>query len=289
VAIYVYGYGYGELSVGSAIHQRLTRSVTPSAPIKRLERLSAPVCTLALAWQVFPEAPVVVAANRDERYARTAEPPTVIETDPTVVAPRDATAGGTWIGYNDAGLFVGITNRWVEGLDAERSRGLLVREALRSPDAESAVTTVERALEAADYDGFNLLVADANAAFLLEWDGRLRRRRLDPGVHVLVNVGSSDDVTLPSSDRRRGLAQAINARSVRSALEPKAEEHAGAWLDRAATVLSDHDYGVCLHNDDFGTVSTSLIQLGSDGDARYEYAAGPPCTTAFERVDVGGL
>lgn len=242
------------------------------------------MCTLALAWQVFDEAPVVVAANRDERYDRTAEPPAQLDTDPAVVAPRDATAGGTWIGYNDRGLFVGITNRWVEGLTAERSRGLLVRDALRATDADSAAETVESALAADEYDGFHLLVADADAAYLLEWDGELVVRELDPGVHVLVNVGLSDDVMLPPADPRRGMRQAINARSVQSALQPRSDEGADDWLARAAAVLSDHDYGVCLHNDEYGTVSTSLIRLRSD-EATFEYAAGPPCVTAFERVD----
>lgn len=246
------------------------------------------MCTLALAWQVFPEAPVAVAANRDEQYDRTAEPPAVLETDPQVVAPRDATAGGTWIGHNDEGVFVGITNRWAEGLDAKRSRGLLVRDALRSPNAESAVRTVERAIEAEAYDGFNLIVADERAAFLLEWDGRLRTRQLDPGVHVLVNVGSSDDVDLPPGDRQRGLSQAINARSLRLALSPEPGEVADAWLERARDHLSDHEYGVCLHEESFGTVSSSVLRVDAErNEWRYEYAPGPPCRTAFERVDIG--
>ncbi|ELK45622.1 hypothetical protein D320_21146, partial [Haloferax sp. BAB-2207] len=74
------------------------------------------MCTLILAWQVFEDAPVVVAANRDEQLGRPAEPPRRWENGdgPAIVAPRDAEAGGTWVGYNDAGVFVGITNRWVE-------------------------------------------------------------------------------------------------------------------------------------------------------------------------------
>lgn len=242
------------------------------------------MCTLVLAWQVFADAPVVVAANRDEQYDRTAEPPSQLETDPAVVAPRDATAGGTWIGYNDGGLFVGITNRWTDRPEAERSRGLLVRDALRAVDAEAAVETVEQALEDAEYDGFHLLVADQDAAFLLEWDGQLAVRRLDPGVHVLVNVGLSDDAHLPAAEPRRGLAQAINARSVRAALQRRDGEDADDWLARAAEVLGDHNYGVCLHDEEFGTVSTSLLRLGRQ-HVTYEYASGPPCVTAFERVD----
>ena len=50
------------------------------------------MCTLVLAWQVFADYPVVVAANRDEALDRPSEPPTRIGEEPGVVAPRDADA-----------------------------------------------------------------------------------------------------------------------------------------------------------------------------------------------------
>ncbi|MFB6109027.1 MAG: NRDE family protein [Haloplanus sp.] len=250
------------------------------------------MCTLTLAWQVFADAPVVVAANRDERVGRPSEPPARSGSDPAVVAPRDAEAGGTWIGYNDAGLFVGVTNRWVEGLAAERSRGLLVADALRERSATDAARLVERAVDADEYDGFNLVVADANAAFLFEWDGRLRVTQLDPGVHVVVNVGAAlggggavvDAFVTPDAHPERGREQAENARAVREALVPEPGEDADSWLDRAAAVLSDHEFGVCVHEDGYGTRSSSLISLGADG-ARYLFAPGPPCETAYDLVE----
>jgi len=252
------------------------------------------VCTLTLAWQVFPDAPVLVAANRDERRDRPSEPPTRTESDPSVLAPRDAEAGGTWIGYNDAGLFVGITNRWLADPVAERSRGLLVADALRELDARSAALLVERSVDAHAYDGFNLVVADRTAAYLFEWDGRLRVHQLDPGVHVVVNSGAAlggggaviDAFHTPAEpgDRAdRATEQAENARAVRTALTPEPGEAADAWLDRSATVLADHDYGVCIHENGYGTRSSSLIRL-DDAGGTYRFAAGPPCETSYRRV-----
>jgi len=250
------------------------------------------VCTLTLAWQVFEDAPVAVAANRDEQRDRPSEPPARIESDPAVVAPRDAKVGGTWQGYNESGLFVGVTNRWTDAeLAGDRSRGLLVRDALREPSAEEAVRTVEHAVEEHEYAGFNLVLADANAAFLLEWDGRLLVRQLEPGVHVVVNVGASDAPAIPASAAERGREQAEDAAAVRTALLPEPDEGPDAWLDRAASVLGDHEFGVCVHENGYGTVSASLIALGAgDGgfaadDVRFEFADGPPCETAFEPVD----
>ncbi|MFB6129311.1 MAG: NRDE family protein [Salinigranum sp.] len=248
------------------------------------------MCTLILAWQVFADSPVVVAANRDEALGRPSRPPTRVEDDPAVVAPLDEEAGGTWIGYSERGLFVGITNRWVDAdLAGERSRGLLVRDALRQPGAEDAARMVERAVRETEYDGFNLVIADEVAAFVLSWDGRLSVRQFDPGVHVVVNVGTDDAFTVPAARPEAGRQQAENARRVRETLQPEPAEAAGVWLERAADVLGDHDYGVCVHEDGYGTRSSSLVSIGRRGDgpvpASYRFADGPPCETNYRSIE----
>ena len=243
------------------------------------------MCTLTFAWQAFEDAPLVVAANRDEMVGRPSEPPARRDWERPSLAPKDSEAGGTWIGYNDAGVFVAITNRWIEGdLGGDRSRGLLVRDALDHDTAEDAVRFVERELDERAYQGFNLVVADARAALLVEWDGRARVRNMDPGVHVVVNVGADGDYTVPGHRPEVGQRQAENAEQVRTALQPEPGEGSREWLDRAAAVISDHEYGVCIHGDGFGTRSSSLIHFGSDGTT-YDFAPGPPCETAFEPVD----
>jgi uncharacterized protein with NRDE domain len=253
------------------------------------------VCTLTIAWQTFPDVPVAVAANRDEALDRPSDSPGRYADDPAVVAPRDLEAGGTWIGYNEFGLFAGVTNRWVEVPEGgDRSRGLLVRDILAESSAEAALGLVEEAVAADVYEGFELVVADAEAAFLLEWDGALAVTRLDPGVHVVVNVGAAlggggavdDRFFVPEVRPGQGRQQAGNARRVRAALTPDPGEDADSWLARAGRVLGDHDYGVCVHGDGFGTRSSSLVRLAADPAARrYEFADGPPCTTDYVRVD----
>jgi uncharacterized protein with NRDE domain len=240
------------------------------------------MCTLTLAWQVFPDAPVVVAANRDEALNRPSEPPAEIA--PGVIAPRDAEAGGTWMGYTESGLFVGITNRWVEGLAAERSRGLLVRDCLERATAEEAARFVEHAVAEHEYDGFNLVVADENAAILLEWDGHLAVTTLEPGVHVLVNVGIDGTFYEPARRPELGPEQADNAVRLRDHLQPEPSEHVEEWVERAGEALGNHDFGVCVHEDGYGTVSSSLVTLWKDGTGEFRFADGPPCETAFEQV-----
>ncbi|MGQ4555924.1 NRDE family protein [Halobellus sp. GM3] len=255
------------------------------------------MCTLTLAWRAYEDAPVVVAANRDEKLDRDAEPPAVVDGDTSFVAPRDAVAGGTWIGYNERGVFAGITNRWVEvPAGGERSRGLLVRDALRAESAEAARAVVERAVDEDVYDGFNLVVAERGeqsnrdrgpTAYLFEWDGDLRVRRLDPGVHVVVNVGVDGEFVEPPWRPEQGAIQAHNAERVREELDPERYGSASAWRDRAAEVLGTHEFGVCVHEPDrgFGTRSSSLITLSADGDAAFRFADGPPCDAPFRPVE----
>jgi uncharacterized protein with NRDE domain len=254
------------------------------------------MCTLTLGWRVFEDAPVAVAANRDERLGRPAEPPAVVDADPAFLAPRDAEAGGTWIGYNEHGVFAAITNRWVDVPGGgERSRGLLVRDVLGAASTHEARATVDDAVASATYDGFNLVVAERGGpstpgdptALYFEWDGDLHVRRLDPGVHVVVNVGIDGEYFRPERDPDRGAEQAAAATRLRDALKPDPDEAAATWQARAAEALGDHDYGVCVHEPDrgFGTRSSSLFTLRADGTADVRFADGPPCETAFRRVE----
>jgi len=242
------------------------------------------VCTIVLAWQVFGDTPVAFAANRDELLDRPSEPPERRQWGRTVVAPADAEAEGTWEGYNEDGLLVAVTNRWVDAdLAGERSRGLLVRDCLSHESAEDAARAVEGAVREAEYAGFNLLLVDENAALLLEWDGQLAVRNLQSGVHVVVNVGADGDYRIPQFRADAGERQAANADRLRTALQVEPGESVEEWLDRAGETVADHDYGVCVHGDDFGTRSSSLISLGSGG--RYEFADGPPCRSEYRPVE----
>lgn len=231
------------------------------------------VCTLALAWQVFPDSPVVVAANRDESLGRPSEPPGVLRKEPTVIAPRDGTAGGTWIGYNDTGLFVGITNRWIDR-EGGRSRGQLVADCLGCRSVAEAVDHVRQSMTQYRYAGFNLVVADVDRAVLLEWDGELSVTDFEPGVHVVVNEGHDADA--PKAER------------IREAVRPGSETDAEEWFERTGAVLRDHDLDACVHGEAFGTRSSSLVAIDADRRGRYRFAEGRPCETDYETVAVGG-
>ncbi|WP_435096039.1 NRDE family protein [Halarchaeum sp. P4] len=229
------------------------------------------MCTLALAWRVYDDAPIVAAANRDEALGRPSTPPAVTGDDPRVLAPRDEEAGGTWTGVTDTGLYVAVTNRWSD-LTGERSRGLLVDDALRAGDAAAARDTVEREVAARDYAGFNLVVADAEDAFLLRWDGDLTSEALSPGVHVATTTGAPD-----AEGRKCRVHEALTDRRPRTA---------AGFRGRAKRVLANHDVRACLHGHGYGTRSSTIVTVGRRG-SRYEFADGPPCRTPYR--DAGGF
>lgn len=263
------------------------------------------MCTFVFAWQVFEEAPIVVAANRDERLDRESRPPRVLDEDPRVIAPQDAEAEGTWIGYNDARLFVSITNRWTDAeLAGDRSRGLLVREALARRTTDEALEFVERQVDEHEYEGFNLVLVDDQRAVLCEWDGDLRVTDFDPSVHIVVNVGADETFEIPESRQEPGREQAARTERALSDLQPESGETPEAWLDRAREALRDHEYDFCVHGNvserssdgslgssnesyvRFGTRSSSLLTLYESGHVEHCFADGPPCETAYEPVEL---
>src|SRR5262245_10355038 len=110
------------------------------------------MCTLIAAFQQWPALPLLVAANRDEALARPALGPMCWDGAPRFVAPRDEKAGGSWLGLNEHGLFVGITNRAGSSADpGGRSRGLLVTAAL----AERSARELNHRLQGTDPHAYN--------------------------------------------------------------------------------------------------------------------------------------
>ncbi len=242
------------------------------------------MCTLAVAWRVFADRPVIAVGARDESFDRPSEPPAVREWDNRTVAPLDTRAGGTWIGANEDGVFAAITNRWTDGgPDGERSRGLLVRDALGQVSAEAAARAIESELEARSYAGFNLVVADATVAVLIEHGTRTAVRLLEPGVHVIVNVGADERYEIPSDRAEPGRERATSGDLIGQALRPEPGETGGEWRDRAEETLADHEYGACVHGDGFGTRSATSIAVNETG-LECRHAPGPPCRTTFEPV-----
>ncbi len=119
------------------------------------------MCLILIAWQSHPDFPLVIAANRDEFYARRTRPAAWWGQAVSLLGGRDEEAGGTWLGINRRGRVAMLTN--VRGPDERNahapSRGLLVLSALQS--AGPMVDWFrESARSAQSFNGFNLLVGE---------------------------------------------------------------------------------------------------------------------------------
>jgi uncharacterized protein with NRDE domain len=124
------------------------------------------MCLILFAYRTHPDYELVVAANRDEFYARPTAPLAFWDDAPEVLAGRDLQAGGTWLGITRAGRFAALTNYRDPArlLPEAPSRGRLVGTCLR--DAAPARTALDRlAPTAAAYNGFNLLLGDGEGLY----------------------------------------------------------------------------------------------------------------------------
>lgn len=239
------------------------------------------MCTLIVLHRCFAEAPLVLAANRDEFLDRPSEKPALRQWGGrTVLAPRDLRAGGTWLGLSDAGVFAAVTNRPCPSPDASlRSRGLVVLDALCEPSAAEAISALETSPERA-YNPFNFFVSDGDEAFAATYEGRLRAARLDPGPHVIGNA-DPDDRSVPKIARLLARAERIAAGGLDAALDALAEVCRSHEGDGARGPLDD----TCIHAGGYGTRSSTLVRLGPDASRdEFHHAEGPPCQTDYENL-----
>jgi uncharacterized protein with NRDE domain len=148
------------------------------------------MCVLALAWKAHPRWLLVMAGNRDELHERPATPLARWARPGQVIAGRDLLSGGTWTGVSDRGRFAVVTN--LRGYGAPQpdrvSRGRLVTDLLagegRYADADAA--------DLADFNPFNLIVADRDRALFLSNRPEPIRSPLAPGLYGLSN-GALDE------------------------------------------------------------------------------------------------
>ena len=145
------------------------------------------MCLIVLAWQVHPDYPLVVAANRDEFFARPAAPASFWADHPDVLAGRDLDAGGSWLGVTRHGRFAALTNYREGGRQDpdSPSRGALVADFLTGQsDPQDYLEALTRRGE--QYNGFNLFVGDGQRLGYYSNRGA-DWRALEPGIYGLSN------------------------------------------------------------------------------------------------------
>lgn len=262
------------------------------------------MCTLA-AWfssarESRSDRALVVFANRDERLDRPSLPPRLEAGPPRILLPVDAQEGGTWLGLNQHGLFVGVTNRAGAARDpSRRSRGALVREALGSTSAVELRDRLEGVGQGV-HNPFHLLYADRDRAFLT-WDdgdgvhhadveapmtgdgggaavgdGESGRGAGSGGLVVVTERGHAWDAARLPGERDAFVRRAWDRLTAEQREDPAAligllAQHGESPLD-----------GACVHADalGYGTRSSFAMVLSREpGASRAVWVEGKPCTT----------
>ena len=146
------------------------------------------MCLILVAYRLHRQRPLVVAANRDEFYARPARPAHWWENEDgaPVFGGRDVTAKGTWLAVAPNGALAAVTN-WTADRNAPpapRSRGEL---ATRFLSGDTPAMAFAAGIDGEQYAGFNFIAYDGDAlAYASNRTGEVRA--LEPGVYGLTNT-----------------------------------------------------------------------------------------------------
>lgn len=259
------------------------------------------MCLLIAMSGVVAGAPLVVAANRDERLDRPAIPMTVLrDHGPRILGGRDELAGGTWLAVNEYGVVAGLTNQpSVNGRDpSKRSRGELPLAFARYATAAEAVAAVPKTLNAADYNPCWMLVGDRSTLFFIgiAGHGEPEVEQLGPGLYVLENAplrprsAKAEFVTeligsALSMQTDHGTAGTVAAlESVLGNHQPAIPE---ARTDAAGRVWPPEVTAACVHVEGYGTRSAMTVMVPASGVPSVRVADGRPCEN--ELRDATGL
>jgi len=240
------------------------------------------MCTIAILVEVVTGAPLIVAANRDEFYARPTRAPESF--GDRTAGGVDVLSGGTWLAVRHDGRFAAVTNQraMAPAQPGLRSRGLAVRELAVAADQDAYVA----AIDPATYASMNLVWGDAHGVSVAyaRREGTIQIERLARGIHVLCNdrLGAGG---FPRGDR---LHDAI-------ATAPRSWP---AVVPRLQAALADHTRiapppshlpvelaremtATCIHAPLYGTRSSTIFAARPGAALAYLHADGPPCTSPF--------
>ncbi len=244
------------------------------------------MCLIVFSWQVISNHPFIAASNRDEYYSRPTAPAGWWQDHPTVFAPRDLQAQGTWIGAAKLAYaghkFAALTNvrNGSTTMEQAPSRGKLVSDYLTgSWNAENYLQHL--AASADQYNGFNLLVGELSEVRQeLYWysnrntDHPKNGRPLEPGFYGLSN-GALDSSWPKVSKTKAELASLLCQHAPQEAYFEMLSNtlpapdcrlpDTGVSLEMERLLSS-----VCIQSEHYGTRSSSIMKLNSQFEMEFD-------------------
>lgn len=247
------------------------------------------MCLIFLSWRQRPDYRLVVAANRDELYARPTAAAGYWDDAPGLLAGRDLEGGGTWLGVSRTGRFAALTNyrRGGGNVATAPTRGRLVSDFLRSRSSPDDYLQ-SLAGRARAYNGFNIVLADNNSLHWFSTHGGAPRM-LDAGTYAVSN--DLLDTPWPKVARgRKGFESLLQAREIdvpamfdlltdRQTAADEALPDTGIGLRRERALSP-----IFITAGDYGTRSSTVLLVGVDGDVEFHERTHEPGTVGVSAL-----
>lgn len=145
------------------------------------------MCLVFISIHNHPDYKLIIAANRDEFYARKTLPAHYWEDHPHIVGGRDGEASGTWMAMSKQGKISMVTNyRDPFNINPKApSRGQLVSDFLLNGDTPNDyLNQVEKKAKA--YNGFNLVLGSPDELYYYS-NYKQGIEKMPSGLHGLSN------------------------------------------------------------------------------------------------------
>lgn len=233
------------------------------------------MCILFIAIDQHPRYPLIIAANRDEFYARPTQHSHFWFDHPKVLAGRDLQQGGTWMGVNKSGKLAALTN--IRAPHKEHpdpiTRGELVSRFLLESSSNDDYLKQLRSTKHR-YNGYNLLFGDIhNLSVYNNFTDEIKH--LSAGIYGLSNANL--DTPWPKINTGKDAlatycknAEVLSAEHLFQLLQNTTQAE-GEMLPNTG-IPKDWEQqlsSIFIHTETYGTRSSTLLFIDNTGHVEW--------------------
>ncbi len=216
------------------------------------------MCIAIFSFNPSSTTPLTLGFNRDELYTRESLEPDYYWNTNTILAPLDKQEKGSWIGVNTFGLVVCIINKGIKGKVNEndlQSRGLIVIDALKCQNVGDILVLFKNK-DLRNFKPFNLLAFNRERGVVVSNYDRMSQlafeiEEIESGIHLLSKT-YLNDLNHPRIKQNINRSKKIDFSNT----------------DLLSTLMNaeceDMDSSMIQKTKDWGTVSTTIIQMKQD-------------------------
>ncbi len=151
------------------------------------------MCIVLIAKNTTKDFPLIILANRDEYFERETKSLNLWGKDKKILAGKDLSAGGTWLGITSSGRVAALTNlATIEDLPKnKKSRGLLIKNFLTTNISPlDYVKSLKKTTN--QFLGFNLVIGEKNSLIHYS-NATCENSILNDGIHIMTNTSFNDN------------------------------------------------------------------------------------------------